>query len=425
MRRLTLICLIIGLFTLTEVFLVNVTFAEKITLKYMTRMRAEEFGRESFNNLAKKYEELNPNVKIKFIDITYQRMREQALIKAQAGTPPDITEPVVSWIPQLAAAGILEPIRNYLSQKDLDRYVQAPIMDATYEGVEYGVPFWHGPILLYANKSLLKRAGYPVRGPKDILEFKDMVEKIGSLGTDKQGRKILGFSLRNVKTANSAFWFTPWLWAWGGKLIDIYGRPTLDSVGMRKALEFYQWCTRKGYSAKGMDPYKTRIVFSEGRAGFVYDGPWLRGMLRTITENPNIDEMYKVVLMPKGWDGTNWTIANPTDLVVFKGSKYKEQAFDFVKFVTSNKTILRGLYQNMGLLPTLKEMIAKDPLLQDEFAQTFFKQMPYSRGTPWKSEKWPGLQDILAKALTEAVAGRNVDDIAIEAQKAFEELLTE
>ena len=47
-----------------------------VTLTYMTRMRAEEFGRESFNNLAATFMENNPNVTIEFIDITYQRMRE-------------------------------------------------------------------------------------------------------------------------------------------------------------------------------------------------------------------------------------------------------------------------------------------------------------------------------------------------------------
>ena len=87
-----------------------------VTLTYMTRMRAEEFGRESFNALAATFMENNPGVTIEFIDITYQRMREQALIMAQAGTAPDITEPVVSWVPQLAGAGILEPVSNFLSE---------------------------------------------------------------------------------------------------------------------------------------------------------------------------------------------------------------------------------------------------------------------------------------------------------------------
>ena len=57
--------------------------------------------------------------------------------------------------------------------------------------------------------------------------------------------------------------------------------------------------------------------------------------------------------------------------------------------------------------------------------RTFFEQMPFSRGNPWKDARWPGLQDILAKALTAAIAGDDVARAAKAAQKEFEELLEE
>ena len=396
-----------------------------VTLTYMTRMRAEEFGRESFNNLAATFMENNPNVTIEFIDITYQRMREQALIMAQAGTAPDITEPVVSWVPQLAGAGILEPVSNYLSAAEIARYVASPVADASYEGVAYGVPFWHGPILPYANTTLQEQAGLAPGAVEDIHAYRDQIAKIGSLGTDSEGRNIIGFSLRNVKSANAAFWFTPWLWAWGGELVDADNNATLDTDEFRQAMEFYAWMTNSGYSAKGMDPYNTRIVFGERRAGFVFDGPWLRGMLRTLTEDPTIDDAYEVIPMPKGVTGDNWTIANPTVLVVFEGSKNKQTAFEFAKFASANTNILSGLYSNMGLLPTVNDMLDNDPLLQDEFARTFAEQMPMSRGAPWKDSRWPGLQDILAKAITEAIESENYASISAQAQREFEELLAD
>lgn len=396
-----------------------------VTLTYMTRMRAEEFGRESFNDLAATFMANNPNVTIEFVDITYQRMREQALIMAQAGTAPDITEPVVSWVPQLAGAGILEPVSNYLSEAEIAGYVSSPVADATYEGVPYGVPFWHGPILPYANTALQEMAGLPAGAVEDIHAYREQIAKIGSLGADDQGRNIIGFSLRNVKSANAAFWFTPWLWAWGGELVDGAGNPTLDSAEFQRALEFYAWMTNNGYSAKGMDPYNTRIVFGERRAGFVFDGPWLRGMLRTLTEDPTIDDAYEVIPMPKGVTGENWTIANPTVLVVFESSKNKEWAFEFAKFASANTNVLSGLYGNMGLLPTVNDMLQNDPLLQDDFARTFAAQMPMSRGAPWKDSRWPGLQDILAKAVTEAIESEDFAAVSAQAQREFEQLLAE
>ncbi len=292
-----------------------------------------------------------------------------------------------------ADAGILEPIENYLSKADLDRYVASPINDASYGGKKYGVPFWHGPIVLFANKALSEKAGYSSPAAADIHDFKERIGKIGSLGNDAAGQKIIGFSLRNVKTANAAFWFTPWVWAWGGELVDKDNKATLDSQGVRDALGFYAWMTDNGYAAKGMDPYKTRTVFAERRAGYVFDGPWLKGMLPTLSETPlKLDEEYEVVVMPKGVSGENWTIANPTNLVVFEGSKHKKWAFEFVKFATANETVLKGLFENMGLLPAVNDVIEKADYLQNTYAQTFFEQMPYSRGNPWKDARWPGLR---------------------------------
>ena len=213
---------------------------------------------------------------------------------------------------------------NFLSEAEIASYVSSPVADASYEGVAYGVPFWHGPILPYANTTLQEMAGLAPGAVEDIHAYRDQIAKIGSLGTDSEGRNIIGFSLRNVKSANAAFWFTPWLWAWGGELVDADNNATLDTDEFRQALEFYAWMTNSGYSAKGMDPYNTRIVFGERRAGFVFDGPWLRGMLRTLTEDPTIDDAYQVIPMPRGVTGENWTIANPTVLVVFESSKNKE-----------------------------------------------------------------------------------------------------
>ena len=48
-----------------------------------------------------------------------------------------------------------------------------------------------------------------------------------------------------------------------------------------------------------------------------------------------------------------------------------------------------------------------------------------SRGAPWKDSRWPGLQDILAKAITEAIESENYASISAQAQREFEELLAD
>jgi len=347
-------------------------------------------------------------------------MRSQMLLKSQAGTPPNLSEPVLAWVPQLVEAGILEPLTNYMTEEELDAYVQSAVNDSVIDGVPYAVPLWHGPILLYANTELMKKAGLPIRRPRDIYEFMDWIEKIGSLDKD-----IIGFSMRNVRSPNSGFWFVPWIWAFGGELVDEQGAPSLNTKEFRDALAFYSWCTDNGYSPKGIDASTSRIIFAQGRAGFVFDGPWLRGMLRGMTDNPDIDDMYQVFMVPDGVTGEPWTIANPTSLVVLKDSENKEMTFEFIKYLTSNPKMSELLAEKMGNFPTYRKFVETDPRMQTPFYQEFAKQMPYSRALPWKDERWPGLEEILANAVSQAIAGENLDLVAENAQRSFLELVKE
>ncbi len=396
----------------------------KTEITYLTRLRAEEWGRQVFNTINEEFQAKYPDIKLTYIDTTYDKLREDVLLRAQAGTPPDITEPVASWVPSLVEAGILEPIGDYVSAEHLADFPGSMLLDGTINGTLYTVPLWSGPITLFLNKDLAKRAGYQVKGPEDMSEFREMISKIGSLGLTPSGEKIYGFALRNVKSHNSALWFMTWLWACGGKLVDMYDKPVFDSPGARAALEFYQWSTGEGYSAKGADHYPTRITFSHGRAGFIFDGPWLRGMLRNITGGDAVDDTYIPVVVPRGWDGTNWSISNYSDMVVLSGSKHKMEAFTFLNYLTSDEHAIQMMYEDMGMMPASFEMLAK-PWAKDLYLTAFKEQNPYARGVPWKHAKWPGAQDFIARALTEAVAGKDVAKITREVQRDLIDLLSD
>ena len=107
------------IFSVCALSALSVVAQSKVTLRYLERMRVEEWGQGLYDRLAVAYEELNPDVKIEYISISYANQRQQTLMRGQAGTI-DISEPVVSWIPQLAEANILESVEEYFTQEELD-----------------------------------------------------------------------------------------------------------------------------------------------------------------------------------------------------------------------------------------------------------------------------------------------------------------
>jgi len=411
-----------GLLVVLMLSLFGVAFAQQVELTFLTRFRSEEFGREVYNFIAEGFSKKYPEVKISYIDTTYDQELQEILLRAQGGTPPDLADPVPSWLAPLVEANLLEAVENYVPNDHLANFTAAALEDATFNGSIYGIPMWSGPICLFMNKDLAKQAGYGLEGPSDIFEFEEMIAKISSLGGTEEGQKIYGFALRNVKLPNTALWFMPWLWGWGGKVADIYNKPVFDSMGSRKALEFYQRLTNEGFSAKGQDAYSTRITFSQGRAGFVFDGSWLKGMLRTMTGDPSIDDLYVTCPVPKGWDGTNWSITNYSSLVVLSGSQHKKEAFDFVKYFTSDEEVIKILYEKMGMMPAHLKMLEAS-WCQDKFLDAFKVQNFYVKGGILKHAKSPGVEDIIASAVTQAVDGVAVDSIVKNAQKELEDLL--
>jgi len=82
------------------------------------------------------------------------------------------------------------------------------------------------------------------------------------------------------------------------------------------------------------------------------------------------------------------------------------------------------MYEDMGMMPASFEMLAKT-WAKEPYLTAFKEQNPYARGVPWKHAKWPGAQDFIARALTEAVAGKDVAKITKEVQRDLIDLLSD
>jgi multiple sugar transport system substrate-binding protein len=363
----------------------------------------------------------------------YAQTREQAILKHKSGRVPSMTFLMSQWIPELAAAGVLEPLNKYFTKEELSVYPEGFLEDVSYKGKIYAVPTYSGPICLYVNKKLLKMAGYdPPRNPKSIEDFKEMIQKVSELGKDEKGNTIYGFALRTSQDKNSAWWFVPWVWNYGGQLADENDNPTLDTPEFRKALEFYQWMGTNKYAPLGQTVHDTRNLFAQGTYGFVHDGPWLRGILRNITgqdkEKPKdpdkyIDNMYVTIMMPVGASGVATGHANQTCQGVFSKAENKDEIVKYLKWRSTDPWVCEQRFDMTGMMPASKKVLAQPKYQNDKFLKAFADNIPYMKGTPWKSIYWTGMQDIIAVAMQEALIGKDIDKIAKKAQDEVEDLV--
>jgi maltose-binding protein MalE len=76
-----------------------------------------------------------------------------------------------------------------------------------------------------------------------------------------------------------------------------------------------------------------------------------------------------------------------------------------------------------GMMPASTKVLSQPKYQNDAFLKPFANNIPYMKGTPWKSIYWTGMQDIIAVALQEALMGKDIDKIAKKAQDEVEDLV--
>lgn len=267
--------------------------------------------------------------------------------------------------------------------------------------------------MLYVNKEYIQEAGYPVRGPSDLLEFREMLEKVDALGLTRQGQRVYSFALRSDASMAASQWFFPWLWAHGGEIQDRYGNIILNSIATRNTLSFYRWMADNEYMAIGVSAAEARQIFEREQAGFMMSGPWGGGFMIAETGDPNFGDKYITAMMPRGVTGESRTLGNHEFLAIFKGSKHKKEAADWIRFMTLEAASAEFVYQSAGLPPGVPKFLDTLPAFQTDFVKAFADQLPYSIGTPILDPGWLSILDVTAVAYQRAIKG---DDIAVIAE---------
>ena len=130
----------------------------------------------------------------------------------------------------------------------------------------------------------MKEAGLnPDQPPKNWAEFATAVDKICAL-PDRNGGKVYGVALRTSRSPNSAQWSIPIIWANDGKIVDAKGHVTFNTDAARAAYKWYHDVIARKCSPEFFDIQGSRNVFAQGRAGFIFEGPWLAGLIQKLSD---------------------------------------------------------------------------------------------------------------------------------------------
>lgn len=351
------------------------------------------------------FEAKNPDIKVIAQNIPYQEMHQKLVTSVAGGMVPDLVRMDIIWVPEFADLGALEGLDNEPGFTDLkDIVFPGPLSTNFWRGKYYGLPLDTNTQVFMYNKEIFAKAG--LKPPKTWDDF----EKMAAALTKKSGGKTsqYGYSLPGPW----AWYFLPWIWSNGGALTDpkiTKATGYLNSPETIDAIEFLVDLYKKGYLAPTIAG--SGLGAWEGMGANQYastqDGPWAF---------PSLEGQYKnlklgAALMPAGKNGSI-SIVGGEDVVMFAGSRHKEAAWKFLRFLLEPWAQMQ--MARVGQMPVRDDVI-DDPYFKNHpYYGVYLQQLKTAKArTPHPT--YSKIEDIVQQAFQKAVAGKAT------AKQAFDE----
>ncbi|MEW6868180.1 ABC transporter substrate-binding protein [Trueperella pyogenes] len=271
-----------------------------------------------------------------------------------SGTAPDVITNHVQYYPDLAGKGQLLDLNTYLKDGDVDfsKYTGELADLWVKDGARYGIPQDWDTIALVYNKKMTAEAGVSeddlrnlTWNPTDGGSFGKLiahltVDKNGvrgdEAGFDKDNIKVYGWGLEK---GGGIVGQGQWSWlalSNGFKYLDKNPFGTKYQMDDPKLIETVSWWQKQieaGYVTplEIAGPLGLEPMMEQGKAALVPDGSWRINMWSSSKTNE-----FAFAPLPAGPQGRK-TIINGLAPSITKQAKNPEGAFQWVKFLTSDK----------------------------------------------------------------------------------------
>ena len=357
----------------------------------------------------------HPNITVELQNVPAEEATEKLTAQVAGGNPPDVAYVDASTVANFASRKALVNLDNYISRSDVvkaDAYVPAFKTFTTFENSMYGLPFDGESTALFYRTDLFQAAGI-TKPPTTWQEFEDAAKKLTQPAKRQYGVAMFA--------TEAAYYWYPWLWQNGGKLLSDDGKEVLFADDKGKAAAEYYVNLAKNYAPKdylNSNSYDGRQAFANGQVGMYVAGSWFAGTLAD--EFPGIDGKWATAPLPTGTAGCGTTIAGDA-LVIFSQSKQSDAAWKFIEFMSKPDNVALWTYKSKGgtTLPPISSLLDNPDLVQTKpVLEGFAKAMECGVSNVVANPDWPKIEESLNEELSKAIYGEQTAAAALDAAAA-------
>ncbi len=265
-----------------------------------------------------------PKARIEYIISPWSETREKQLVLLSMGDIPDIAK-TGGWAQEFYQDGVLENLRPEVSKWD----VFSKFTPGQLERMQFGdniaaLNYNTNTILLLYNKEILNQLG--VEPPSS---FKDL-ENIGRLIEEKDLKNSSGAKVFATTVTTHPWEIGAWIWSNGGEFMnDDLTKTLIDTPESIKAHKYTQSFVTNGWAP--MPDGTTDQMWLNGQIATYFTGEW------TLPASFDAGIDVGVITVPIGIGGQSITSTGGCDWAIFKNSKNKDKAYEFLKIMYSEE----------------------------------------------------------------------------------------
>jgi multiple sugar transport system substrate-binding protein len=361
------------------------------------------------------FKQEHPNITVELQNVPAEEATEKLTTQVAGGNPPDVAYVDASTVAQFASRNALVNLDNYISRSDIvkaDAYVHAFKTFTTFENSMYGLPFDGESTALFYRTDLFQAAGI-AKPPTTWPEFEDAARKLTQPAQRQYGVAMFA--------PESAYYWYPWLWQNGGKLLSEDGKEVLFADDKAKQAAEYYVNLAKNYAPKdylNSNSYDGRQAFANGQVGMYVAGSWFAGTLTD--EFPDINGKWATAPLPLGAAGCGTTIAGDA-LVIFSQSKNADASWKFIEFMSKPENVALWTYKSKDgtTLPPITSLLDNPDLVQTKpVLEGFAAAMECGVSNVVANPDWPQIEERLNDQLAKAMYGEQTAAQALDAAAA-------
>ena len=338
--------------------------------------------------------------------LTVSNIQNKTLLAVAGGNPPDVAGLFGPNVAQYADDAAVIPLDDYCKKYQLgpEHYVPVYWDIGYYNDHVYALPSTPASTALHIDKAMLRDAHFDSdKVPQTIEEMDAMAEKIT---THKNGQ----IDKAGFMPAEPGWWNWGCGYLFGGQLWDGKDKLTANSPENLRAFQWVQSYSKK-YGAADLSTFRSGFgnfsspqnAFLSSKVAMELQGVWMYNFIDQYAPNlekPKLD--WSAVPFPHPADRpdlANMTFADEDILVIPRGAKHPDEAFEFIAYVQSQEgmeLLCMGQKKHSPLAQVSDAFYKQHP---NPFIK-LFAELPRDKNvvTPPKIGIWPEYQSELSNA---------------------------